>query len=346
MPAQYPISYLGKTYNTSIHQDLTDGEYQSIVDGIRAKPPESKVMEQLGAIANGGSKMNLVYSYFFKDIAYKTRLCYNRWSIDEALQHKPLIEFFAGKVAENKLMYPDTLPLWEKIETGFRMCGFGTCSKPSNFPIKTIDSLLGMYCPLYGNYLDFSCGWGVRLLAALRNRANYYGIDPNDELVPRLRQMAAMYNDVNLGDTETDIRCQGSETLVEEWVGKMDFAFTSPPYFNLEDYRIGEKQSYKDGVTTYESWVKDYVRPTIENCFKYLKPGGVFGYNIKNNFNYIKHDMEKDWLDISQETGFVLTGTMTLENITRVSGHARAGSANSMMKHDNDEPIMIFKKSC
>lgn len=346
MEKEHPVNYLGKTYNTSIHKDLTDGEYQSIVQDIMARPQESEVRTQLQQLGAGGSKMNKVYAYFFKDIAYQTKLVYNKWSISEALEHKPLIEYFAGKVENNKLVFPDTMKLSEKIEAAFRLCGFGTCSKPSNFPLASIDGLLKMFCFPGANYLDFSCGWGVRLISSLRNNVNYFGTDPNDALVPRLRELASMYDDVNLclGDVSTDIRCQGSETFVLEWEGIMDFAFSSPPYFNLEDYRIGEAQSYKEGITTYESWIADYVRPTIRNCFKYLKPDGVFAYNIKNNFNYIKYDMERDWMEISIESGFVHEGELTLENITRISGHRHTGAGNTMMKHDNDESIMIFKK--
>ena len=69
----------------------------------------------------------------------KVRVYYNNWTIEEALNYKPLIEFFAGKCDSNKKVYPDTLSLGKKIETAFRLCGFKTASKPSNCPIKTID---------------------------------------------------------------------------------------------------------------------------------------------------------------------------------------------------------------
>ena len=131
----YPINYLGKTYNTTIHRDLTDDEYRSIVEGIRKLPPVEEVESQLRTFSAGGSRMDKIYSYFFKSTAYKVKLIYNNWSIDEALAHKPLMEFFAGKVADNKKVYPDTMPLYKKIETAFRLCGFKTCSKPSNFPL-------------------------------------------------------------------------------------------------------------------------------------------------------------------------------------------------------------------
>ena len=332
-----------KTYNTTIHKDLTDEEYHAIVNGISSKPPLDEVKKQLAAIGRGGTKTDKIYGYFFKDIAYKTRLVYNNWSIDEGLRHKPLMEFFAGKVADNKKVFPDTMPLWKKIETAFRLCGFKTCSKPSNFPMPVIDSLLDKYCPSGGNYLDYSCGWGIRLLSALKHNVNYYGTDPNDALFPRYDELTRLYREINGTGGLVDIRLQGSETLVHEWIGKMDFVFSSPPYFSLEDYRTGEAQSYKEG-TTYEEWVENYVRPTIANCAKYVKDSGVFAFNIKNNFNYIKHDLEGDWMRISLENGFELVETLPLKNITRVSGHRHSDSENTMATHENDELIQVFRK--
>lgn len=338
----FPINYLGKTYSTTIHRDLTDAEYEGIVAGIRAKPGIHEVEAQLKAVHAGGARTDKVYSYYFKDVAYKTRLIYNNWSIDEALAHKPLMEFFAGKVADNKKVYPDTMPLWKKVETAFRLCGFRTCSKPSNFPIKAIDGLLERYCPRGGNYYDFSCGWGTRLLSSLRNGVNYFGTDPNTELVPRLYEMASDYLRVNGGGPDVAILRLGSERLQPAWEGEMDLAFSSPPYFSLEDYRIGD-QSYKEG-TDYDDWLENYAVPTVRNCFRYVRPGGFFGYNVKNNFKYMDCDLERDWLDAALDAGFEELEELPLANITRVSGHRHGDGANTMAVHDNDEVIRMFRR--
>lgn len=336
------IHYLGKTYNTSIHADLTDEEYASLVEGLRSKPSVDEVRFQMKQVCDGGFEIDRIYDFFVRDIAYKTKLLYNNWTIEEAIRYKPLMEFFAGKVAENKKVYPDNLPLYKKIETAFRLCGFKTCSKPSNFPIKVMDRLLWQYCGINGNYMDYSCGWGVRLLSSLRRGCNYFGTDPNTELVPKLQEMYGMYKSVSALSPSADIRCQGSQRCIPEWIGKMDFVFSSPPYFNLEDYRIGEEQSYKDG-TTYEQWINNYVTPTIDNCYAYLKPGKVFGFNVKNT-KYIPHDLEGDWDRIATEVGFKKFREVTLTNITRVSGHRHADSENTMTFHDNDELIRLYRK--
>ena len=58
--------------------------------------------------------------------------------------------------------------------------------KPSNFPIKTVDYIINKY-NINDKYYDFSCGWGVRLLSSFRNNISYYGTDPNNILVQRLK---------------------------------------------------------------------------------------------------------------------------------------------------------------
>lgn len=340
----YPINYLGKTYNTTIHKDMSDEEYDEVVKGILSKPSFDEVKEQLQKVACGGTRIDKIYNYYVKSIAYKTKLIYNNWSIYEALHYKPILEFFKGKTYDNKKVYPDTMQLWKKIETAFRLCGFKTCSKPSNFPLKTIDELLEKYCKEGDNYYDFSCGWGVRLLSSLKHKINYFGTDPNDELVPKLKELAQDYK-TNVGEfSQTNIKCVGSEIFQQEWENKMDFIFSSPPYFSLESYRCGDGQSYKENETTYNEWINNYVKPTIENCYKYLKSDGIFAFNIKNNFKYIKYDLENDWLTISQECGFELVDELELKNITRVSGHHKDDGNNTMVVHDNDELIRIFKK--
>ena len=93
---------------------------------------------------------------------------------------------------------------------------------------------------------------------------------------------------------KVDIRAIGSETFVPEWEGKMDFIFSSPPYFALEIYK-SENQSYKEGMT-YEDWMNGWMKPTIENIHKYLKDDGIFAINIKDIF------YEKSWYTLENDT--------------------------------------------
>ena len=232
------------------------------------------------------------------------------------------------------------MSLGKKIETAFRLCGFKTASKPSNFPLKTVDQILAEY-NVNDNYYDFSCGWGTRLLGALKNRINYYGTDPNYILCERLRQMGNDYKTACNTDTVVDIKSQGSEIFIPELENKIGLAFSSPPYYNLEDYRIGN-QSWSEGVS-YEDWKDGYLRDTISNIYKYLIDDGYFAINI-NNFNkYNDYDLVGDTVKIAQELGFELEDIHTLKNIKRCHGHVQWDKGECGW-NDNDEKIFVFKK--
>lgn len=270
----------------------------------------------------------------------KTKIHFNNWTIEEALNYKPLMEFFAGKCSENKKVFPDDKTLAHNIETAFRLCGFKTASKPANFPIKAADEILKQY-NINGNYYDYACGWGVRLLSSLRNGLNYFGTDPNYVLCERLNNMGSDYKQVCDNNNCIDIRPLGSEVFIPEWENKIGLAFSSPPYYNLEDYQIGE-QSYKPGVT-YEEWKDNYLVPTIKNIYRYLVRDGFFAINI-NNFNkYNSYDLIGDTIAIAQAYGFVIEDVHTLNNIKRCHGH-KEWSAGDCGWYDNNEKIFVFKK--
>lgn len=337
----YPINYLGKTYNTTIHQDITDEEYEQIVKEYYTKPDFDLVKKQFASISKGGTKVNHITNYYVKDLMAKVRIHYNNWTIEEALMYKPLVEFFVGKTANNKKVFPEKNSLCQNIEIAFRLCGFKTASKPSNFPMKVIDNLLDLY-NINGKYYDFSCGWGVRMLSSMKHGIEYYGTDPNYILCDRLNEMSSNYKDATSSNTKTHIYAHGSEKFIPELENSIGFAFSSPPYFNLEDYQIGN-QSWHEGIT-YDSWKEEYLNKTIKNIYKYLIDDGIFAINI-NNFNkYNDYDLVGDTYDFAISNGFKLIDVLPMQNITRCSGH-KQWNKGDICWHDNDEKIMVFCKS-
>lgn len=195
-----------------------------------------------------------------------------------------------------------------------------------------------------GNYYDFSCGWGIRLLSSLRNKINYYGVDTNDVLVERLNAISDTFKSSMESSAITDIRCARSEDFIPEWEGKMGLAFSSPPYFNLEYYE-GEQTSCKED-TKYEDWVNNYLEPTIINIYRYLVKDGIFAININNFQKYNNYDLIGDTIRLADKNGFKLIEVADLKNITRCSGHKEWAKGDRTLWHDNDEHIFIFKKKC
>lgn len=325
------IEYNGETLETKHFVEINESEFEELKKQYYEKPDYEDVKRQFISIANGGVKNNDITNYYVKDLMAKTKIYYNKWSIEDVFNCKDLVSFFIGKTLDNKKIFPDTDSTIKKIETAMRLGGKGVATKPANFPIKTVDEILSRY-NVNNNYYDFSCGWGARLTSSLKNRVNYYGTDPNYLLTERLNNLANDYKETLNQDTKVDIRTQGSEVFVPEWENKIGLAFSSPPYFYLEDYKVGN-QSFKEGIS-YQEWKDNYLEPTFRNIFYYLIQEGYFILNI-NNFKDFK--LVEDSIKIAQKVGFVLIGEHRLDNIKRCKS---SGGFN-----DNSERILVFVKN-
>lgn len=260
----------------------------------------------------------------------KTKLYHSKWSIEDVFECKDLLSYFVEKCSHNEKVFPKTNSLIKNVETCLRLGGKGIASKPSNFPIKTVDYILAKYNK-NNCWYDFSCGWGARLTGSLKNDVNYFGTDPNYLLTLRLGDLAKMWRAAVGHKPYTEIRTQGSELFVPEWEGKMGLAFSSPPYFCLEDYKIG-KQSWNENVN-YDMWLSGYMTDTIKNIHRYLISDGVFAINVNNFANY---NLVGDIKKIALDNGFEYVTTEVLDNIKRTNSNSGF--------NDNSEGIMIFKK--
>ena len=260
----------------------------------------------------------------------KTRKKKSKFSMEEVFSSKELVGFLVGKSLSNPKVY-DSPDLVKNLETVCRIGGSGCVwASASNFPLETVDMLMAKYNRNNIVY-DFSCGWGARMLGVIRNGAKYLGTDPNDTLVDRLIQMSNDYADATGNAVDVEIFPHGSEWFRPRWRGTVGLAFSSPPYFDEEDYIIGD-QSYRPGMS-YDDWLDTYMRPTIQNIYAYLIPDGVFCINVKN---IGKYKLEEDVVAIADRSGFELF------EIERLVNHRRPHAQRGMI--DNSEKIFCFKK--
>lgn len=325
------ITYKGVSMNSIEENELTEEQFIDLKKQFYEKPTRKELENEIAnLICQNGTKMDKIERTYFRELMSKTKIYFNKWTIEDCFEYKPLLDRFYSKTLKNPKVFTSE-KLIDNIETAFRLGGKGVASKVANFPISTVDEILRRY-NVNNNWYDMSCGWGARLTGALKNKVNYYGTDPNYLLVDKLKEFVKDWSNITNTKTKTEIRCQGSEEFVEEWKDKMGLCFTSPPYFYLEDYKIGN-QSYKEG-TTYEGWKNNYLKPTIENCYKYLVDNGYLVINIKD---FDKFELEKDTKQICEECGFKYIENYELNNISRVNSK---GDFN-----DTNENIMVFMKS-
>ena len=184
---------------------------------------------------------------------------------------------------------------------------------------------------LYQNFMkpgelvwDMSMGYGGRILGAIISNVNYVGTDPATLTFKGLKEIK---EDFANPDNHYFLNKQGSETFVPK-ENSLDFAFTSPPYFNWEQYSEDEAQSFNQ-FSTNEDWNEGFLRKTIQNVKVGLKSGKYMGLNVANIKSH--KTFEDDTVRLAVEEGFEHTDTYKLQLSSQESG----------AKY---EPVFIFRK--
>ena len=132
--------------------------------------------------------------------------------------------------------------------------------------------------------LDFSSGWGDRLLACLATNTRYIGVDPNELLHPKYKEMIEFFAQPDDRKKFTMIQATIQDAVLPN--EKVDLVFTSPPYFNMEVYSGDGKVNETDET----EWFDNFLKVAIKKCKKQLKLGGhmVLVINQKVNEKYIR----------------------------------------------------------
>ena len=187
---------------------------------------------------------------------------------------------------------------------------------------------------------DFSMGWGDRLAGFHASGAEtYYGTDPNVAVYKNYKEQDKLY------DTKKKTVFKNSPAEdIDISKEKFDMIFTSPPYFNVEQYSTDETQSWKRYGTDIELWLKNFLFATIDKCWNSLEDGGTMIINISDIFQNKKPmkicDPMNDYISKLPKAHFA--GCMGL----RLS--KRPNSKNSKKEDKNKtavEPIWVWKKN-
>lgn len=327
---KFTVSHLGKEFTTiNIDPTISDEVCERIRTDFYVKPELAVVNRQLYNLYKGGKVHNHVIDYFIKQVLIKAKLKGAKWSIYEFMQSNGLIRFALTKVRNFPKVFPPNAGDVKNINAVFRLSPSGTAAKVSNFPYKTMVDILKKY-NLNGNYYDYSCGWGIRMLASLNKNVNYFGSEPNSELVVQLNKLYE-YRKSNVPTSSTvQIFEQGSEVHINELENRIGLAFSSPPYFDLEEYG-GEGQSISN--RNYTAWLNEYWFETVKNINTYLIDDGYFLINIKNIKGF---NLSDDMCDLIVQNGFKYIESFELKNINRIvlKQHGK----------NSDERIYVFRK--
>jgi hypothetical protein len=191
------------------------------------------------------------------------------------------------------------------------------------------------------NILDFSSGWGDRLLGAMAcdNIIDFYcGVDPNSCLHPNYKKMIEFFDkDPN---KYVMIKSEFQSAIVP--VKEYNLIFTSPPYFIIEKYTDEPTQSTygsdeesdtesDSGNKNLDAWLHNFLFFSLKKCWDLLTDMGHMIINI--------NDMRDSFKFVEK----------MLNYINKLQNSEYLGVISYGMKKDNKyvspQPIWIWRKN-
>jgi len=148
-------------------------------------------------------------------------------------------------------------------------------------------------------WFDPFSGHGKSPLYAKRHGIRYLGHDTNERA---FREYLHVVNEVCAQEPGPDARVEQQDSTVfrPHLVGQFDLCYTSPPYFNFEEY--GGNTAHFDGCRSYAEFHERVSRPVLKNVYQYLVPGGVLALQIEK-----KEKAKRAWMQVVSDCGFVIS---------------------------------------
>ena len=200
----------------------------------------------------------------------------------------------------------------------------------SNFRPGTAKSIYDHFRPK--RVLDFSMGWGGRMLAAMAGGYTYVGIDPNIHAYKGNQtirhKIRSLVRDQSF--TVRLIRACAEDVLGNQMFGAFDLIFTSPPYLDAEHYEESDFQSFRRHPTP-DRWYEGFLKKCIVGSYHDLIPGGHLVLNVNP-------DMGDRTLEYAQGAGFNHTATW------RYLLSLRQQNKKHDPTHVRGEPVFVFRR--
>lgn len=147
--------------------------------------------------------------------------------------------------------------------------------------------------------LDPCSGWGDRMLGAeVANIQKYIGFDPNKSLRPGYSDIMKLCGHMPVELDINSIRFSNSYEIYSEpfEIGarhlqdnSVDFIFTSPPFYDYEEYT--------DTNPKYNNWIKEFYEPLFIECSRVIKPNSYVCIYMNDTSAGKIEDFMKDRVD-------------------------------------------------
>jgi hypothetical protein len=184
----------------------------------------------------------------------------------------------------------------------------GTASV-SNFRPTLARAVAARYSPAGGTIVDFSAGYGGRLLGCLTVDRHYIGIEPSGHQVKGLRRTIQVLGRAGVvaGTAVVHHGC-AEDILGTSMSADAQLVFSSPPYYDWERYSIHHTQSYVR-YRTYDRWLRGFLVPVIDQSYRMLDRAGRLVLNVSNGHRLPSaNDVER----IAARAGFVIIERLPL----------------------------------
>jgi hypothetical protein len=209
-----------------------------------------------------------------------------------------------------------------------------------NFKPMNARAIYEYICPtMFGRVLDFSSGYGGRMLGCLTSnmRYNYTGIDPNTKTYNGLTALGTLITEVGCGSG-----FQMNHTVSEEFdadANSFDAAFSSPPYFNLETY-TDEPTQCMNKCSNVDAWFELYVEPTLRMLHKVLDKDAIYAVNIADyKIDKEQFEIVERWIELSEKLNFKYDSTI------KMMLNVRPGVGNNKKSNSYKyEGVYVFTK--
>ncbi len=241
--------------------------------------------------SNIGSKFLLSHFPHFWDTKAKGNM-----SLREIFNSKKYLSDIIRKIISTGY-FPDRQKVLKKLR------GYRGNKAISNFMPSVAKAIYDKYCNENSMVLDFCAGWGGRLVGAMASKkvVSYTGIDIEFKTYSCLCDLYKSIRDITGSTKEASFMNQDSIVGMNIFRDKMfDFCFTSPPYFDTEEYSNESQQSCIK-YSNYNDWFNYYLIGSIKEAIRISKKVAI---NIANTGGYTIADDLRRWMgeeDISFE---------------------------------------------
>lgn len=205
----------------------------------------------------------------------------------------------------------------------------------SNFRPTVAKAIYERFSQDGDSVLDFSSGYGGRLLGCLPLKRYFVGIDSCQAQVLGCEHMLTVLK----GLVKMQAQVQLIKGCAEDVLPILDansfsLVFSSPPYFDNELYSEEATQSYIK-FPSYEEWIEGFLRPVVEESYRLLKPGGHFIVNVANVNGY---KLTKNFVELAEA---YFEHVVTLKMRLGFMPYLRDHTNNKAFKY---EPIFVYRK--